>query len=349
MFKSWFIFLILITAVLFGAFIILSNRGGVIQKNTFFALETFSSPSPSPFLFEELTIPFLRSREYKSTLGQLQKYSETGSYTSYLTYYDSDGLRINGLLTKPKGERPSGGWPAIIFIHGYIPPASYKTTQNYYDYVDFLAKNGFVVFKIDLRGHGDSEGEPGGAYYSSDYIIDVLNAYSALQNSDTADPEKIGLWGHSMAGNIVLRSLAVKTDIPAVSIWSGAVYTYRDFADYGISDGSYHPPANNVPRQARRKLLMDTYGNPKDGNPFWNLVAATNYLADIKGAVQLNHATDDNIVDIGYSRNLNNLLDKTQIPHEFNEYANGGHNITYPAFTPSMQNTLDFFITYLKK
>lgn len=306
-----------------------------------------SFPSPTPFLFEELTIPYLRAREYKSHLGELSKYTQNSNYISYLTNYGSDGLKINGLLTEPKEEKPAAGHPAIVFIHGYISPPSYKTTSNYFEYVDYLARNGFVVFKIDLRGHGDSEGEPGGAYYSSDYIIDVLNAYSALQNSGIVNPAKIGLWGHSMAGNVVFRAMAVKSEIPAGSIWAGAVYTYKDFAEYGLSDGSYRPPSNNSERQKKRQLLMDTYGNPKDGNPFWDLVAATNYLQDFKGAIQLNHAVDDDVVNIGYSRGLNGILDKTQIPHELNEFPNGGHNITDPSFTPAMQKTVEFFKKYL--
>lgn len=305
-------------------------------------------PSPSPFLFEDLTIPFLRARVYNSTLDDLKDYANYENYSSFLTSYTSDSLKINGLLTKPKGGKPDGGWPAIIFIHGYIPPATYTTTSNYSDYVDFLSRNGFVVFKIDLRGHGQSQGEPGGAYYSSDYIIDVLNAYSALQNYENVNPKKIGLWGHSMGGNVVLRSLAVKKEIPAVSIWAGAVYTYKDFAEYGISDGSYNPPANATVRQQKRKLLMDTYGEPKGGNPFWDLVAPTNYLSDIKSAIQLNHSVNDNVVNIGYSRNLDAILDKTSIVHESNEFPNGGHNITNPSFTPAMQKTVEFFNHYLK-
>lgn len=313
------------------------------------AVDTISgSPSPSPFLFQELTIPYLRSREYNSRLGGLEKYSDNGSYTSYLTSYSSDGLKINGLLTEPKGEKPQGGWPAIVFVHGYIPPATYRTTEKYVEYIDYLARNGFVVFKIDLRGHGDSEGEPGGAYYSSDYIIDLLNAYSALQNSDIVNRDKIGLWGHSMAGNVILRALAVKGEIPAASIWAGAVYTYLDMTEFGIQDGSYQPPSNQTERQKRRQLLRDTYGDPQGGNPFWKEVIPTNYLSDIKGAIQLNHAVNDDVVSIEYSRGLNRLLDGLAMPHELKEYSGGGHNISNPGFTPAMQNTVEFFNKYLK-
>lgn len=348
MFKSWLIFLIPVAALLFGAFIVLNSRG-VIEKNTFFALETFSSPSPSPFLFEELTIPFLRSRKYKSTLGQLQKYSENGNYTSYLTSYNSDGFKINGLLTEPKGQRPAEGWPAIVFIHGYIPPVQYQTTQRYTAYVDFLAGNGFAVFKIDLRGNGDSEGEPGGAYYSSDYVIDALNAYSALESAGFIDKNKIGLWGHSMAGNVVMRAFAVKPAIPAVVIWAGAGYTYKDLADFRLRDASYMPQPSDSERQKKRQKLREVYGEPKDGNPFWDSIAPSSYLKDLKGAIQLNHSVDDNVVSVEYSRNLNKLLDETSVPHELHEYQGGGHNINDPYFTDAMKNTVDFFNTYLKK
>lgn len=238
---------------------------------------------------------------------------------------------------------PEGGFPAIIFIHGYIPPSQYQTLQNYYDYVDYLAGNGFAVFKIDLRGHADSEGEAGGAYYSSDYIIDTLNAYSALQTVSFINPDSIGLWGHSMAGNIVLRSMAAKTDIPAGVIWAGAVYTYSDMSEYGINDNSYQPPSQSRQRQRKRQQLRNIYGEFDPNHPFWKQIAATNFLNSIQGAIQLNHAVNDNVVDIGYSRNLNSLLNQTNVVHELNEYSIGGHNITGAAFTQAMQNTIRFF------
>ncbi len=305
------------------------------------------NPTPTPNPFEDITIPYLRQREYKSTLGSLQKLSENQNYSSYLTSFDSDGLKINGLLTQPAGAQPTGGWPAIIFIHGYIPPKQYQTQGQYAEYVDFLARNEFVVFKIDLRGHGNSEGEPGGAYYSSDYVIDALNAYAALQASSFINPQKIGLWGHSMAGNIVMRSFAAKPEIPAVVIWAGAGYSYIDLGEYGISDSSYQPPQMTTDRVRKRQLLLATYGQPKEGNPFWQLVAPTSYLDDLKGATQLHHAINDEVVDIRYSQNLNTLLNNTQVEHQLHEYQSGGHNITGTSFIAAMQRTVEFFKQHL--
>ncbi|MBI2617279.1 alpha/beta fold hydrolase [Candidatus Gottesmanbacteria bacterium] len=335
-------------SVIGGVYFLILSTKNQYALTSFTQISTFTPTSiPTPFPFRDITIPYLRERSYQSSLGDLEKISESGNYTSYVTNYDSDGLKISGLLTKPLGEMPSQGWPAIIFVHGYIPPKTYQTTSQYSDYVDYLARNGFVIFKIDLRGHGNSEGEPSGAYYSSDYIVDVLNAYNALESSPFVNPKKIGLWGHSMAGNVVLRSMASKPTIPAVVIWAGAVYSYVDFREYGISDASYQPPQMSSERVRKRQQLLDTYGQPSEESFFWNQVAPTNYLSELKGAIQIHHAADDDVVDIAYSRNLISLLSKTSVPNEFHEYPQGGHNLTGSSFTLAMDNTIEFFRKYL--
>ncbi len=306
------------------------------------------SVSPTPFPFQEMTIPYLRERKYTSSIGEQQLVGNNGLYTSYLTSYSSDGLNINALLTKPNGKEPQGGWPAIVFVHGYIPPTQYVTTERYNDHVDYLARNGFVVLKIDLRGHGDSEGQPGGGYFGSDYVVDTLNAYAALQSTEFVNPNKIGIWGHSMAGNILMRSLAARPTIPAVVIWAGAVYSYEDQRKYGINDQSYRPPQIVRQQQNRRGEMYEKYGSPSAQSVFWQQVAPTNYLEDIKGAIQIDHAVNDAVVDIGYSRDLMKLLDKTSVPHEFYEYPSGGHNIEGVSFGLAMERTVDFFKEYLK-
>ncbi len=347
-----YIFIVISTVLLIcGAFVFFLSKN---EKSTVLITSAVSEelndkniPTPTPPPFYDLTIPYLQNREYKSALGELVGSSSNSSYASYLTSYDSDGITVNAQLTIPTDKMPEGGFPAIIFIHGYIPPASYQTLGNYSSYVDHLARQGFAVFKIDLRGHGESEGEPGGAYYSSDYIIDVLNAKAALKTSDQINPDKIGLWGHSMAGNVVFRALAADPTIPAAVIWSGAVYTYEDWQKYGIQDGSYRPPGNNTERQRRRQQLFDTYGEFSEDSEFWRTVAATNYISNMKTAIQLNHAVDDAVVNIGYSRDLNELLEKSTLTHELHEYSSGGHNISGVSFNAAMNNTTEFFKKYL--
>lgn len=315
----------------------------VNTDNTVEGIEVTQTPPP----FYEMTIPYLRSRTYESSLEKLEQFSKKTEYTSYLTSYDSDGYRVNGLLTVPSGDVPDGGWPAIVFIHGYIPPSIYKTTENYQSYVDYFAKNGFVVFKIDLRGHDDSEGEANGAYYSSDYIVDTLNARAALQNSDYVNPEKIGLWGHSMAGNVVFRSVIAAQDIPAAVIWAGAVYTYEDWQEYRLNDNSYRPPSDMSDRQRRRQALFDTHGEFNPTNAFWKEVIPTNFTQGVSTPIEIHHAIDDSVVNVEYSRNLAKILENSTIDLTVYEYQSGGHNISDGSFTAAMQRSVDFFKRYL--
>ena len=318
--------------------------------------EVVPTPTETPFPFMELTIPYLRSRKYDSTLGDLELVLENESYSSYLTSYESDGYRVNGMLTIPKGPLPrnsdgAAGFPAVVFVHGYIPPAQYRTLVNYSSYVDFLARRGLVVFKIDLRGHDQSEGEPGGSYYSGDYVIDTLNAVASLKK--LRDPStglgpivntgRIGLWGHSMAGNVVFRSFVAMPEIHKVVIWAGAVYTYEDFSQYRISDASYQPPPADSQSRRKRDELFNLYGQFSTESEFWQQVPATNYLDGVTGSIEVHHAADDPVVSIGYSRNLMSVLDQTGIPHELFEYQIGGHNLTDPSFTQAMQRSADFF------
>jgi dipeptidyl aminopeptidase/acylaminoacyl peptidase len=144
-----------------------------------------------------------------------------------------------------------------------------------------------------------------------------------------------------------MRSLAARPNIRAAVIWAGAVYTYEDMQKYGIDDNSYQPPPTTAARSRDRQRLRELYGDFDPDSSFWKTVAVTDYLKNLKGAIQVNHAVDDPVVDIGYSRDLMKLLDATSVPHELMEYSSGGHNISGPNFTKAMENTVEFFKKHL--
>lgn len=313
-----------------------------VISNTSSSAEQVLSSNPDKVPFEEITIPFLRKRIYSSNLSIQKKFSETSTHTSYLASYDSDGLNINSLLAIPKGAIPVGGWPAVVLVHGYVPPSQYQTTKNYSSFVDSMVKNGIVVLKIDLRGHGTSDGEPGGGYYSSDYVVDTLNAYSALKSFSNINRDKVALWGHSMSGNVTFRSLVINPEVKKVVIWAGAVYSYEDMQQFRISDASYRPLPSGSISQKKRQELTNTHGQFDPNSSFWKMVPATNYLNGVVGKVQLHHAIDDQVVNIGYSRNLVSLTKSTGVSTELFEYKTGGHNLTGTTFTQAIKRSADF-------
>lgn len=305
-----------------------------------------TAETPFP-VANDLTIAALRELTIEGSDILIEQTLENGAnYTRYIASYISEGNKIYGLLTIPFGDVPLGGFKAVVFNHGYIPPDQYRTTERYIAYVDMLARSGLVVFKIDLRGHGDSEGEPMGSYFSPAYTIDAITALRSLQRMDIIDPEGIGMWGHSMAGNLVLRAMLVEPDIQAGVIWAGAVYSYDDFVKYAISDTSFVRRPDS-PGLRRSRAIFDTYGQPNTAEPFWQAVSLTHNIEYLQKPVQLHHAVDDDVVNIGYSRDLADVLLTSGKTYEFYEYDSGGHNIGSPSFDQAMSRTIAFFQQYL--
>lgn len=292
---------------------------------------------------DELTIPALLELEIEGSDIIIEETLPNGAnYRQYIASYLSEGYKIYALLTVPFGEVPEGGFKAIVFNHGYIPPDVYRTTERYVAYVDELAKAGFVVFKIDMRGHGNSEGEPAGSYYSPAYTIDAISALKALQQLEFVDPDGIGMWGHSMAGNLVMRAMLIEPDIRAGVIWAGAVYSYEDFARYTISDSSFvRRPETEASR--RSASIRTTHGTPDLNNPYWQAVSLTANIDLLNAPVQIHHAENDDVVNIGYSVELAAVLAVNEKPYEFHIYQGGGHNISSPYFETAMRRTIEFF------
>jgi len=310
------------------------------------------TPTPTEIVFDignELTIDYLRELDITGTEITIEERLSPGyNYQRFLASYLSEGNKIYGLLTVPYGGAPEDGFKAVVFNHGYIPPDVYQTLERYSAYVNYLAQSGFVVFKIDYRGHGRSEGYPSGSYFSPGYTIDAISALKSLQTLDYVDPNGIGMWGHSMAGNLVLRAMLVEPDIQAGVIWSGAVYSYEDLVTYGISDNTYRPPAppeNQEEGQPvrRSQLILETYGRPDLENPYWRAVSLTENLSYLTSAIQIHHAENDLVVNINYSYGLAENLQEKNKPYQFYIYEGGGHNLISPYFDQAMLRTVQFF------
>jgi dipeptidyl aminopeptidase/acylaminoacyl peptidase len=297
----------------------------------------------------DITIKYLRDLEITgSEITFEQELPPTSNYRQYLASYISEGDKIYGLLTIPFQDPPEGGFKAIVFNHGYIPPAAYRTTERYTAYVDYLARNGLVVFKIDYRGHGQSQGDPTGSYFSPGYTIDAIAALKSLQTIDSIDPQGIGMWGHSMAGNLVLRAMLIEPDVKAGVIWAGAVYSYDDFVKYGINDNTYRPPDTSGNQGAsagrrRSREIFDTYGRPDTHSDYWKAVSLTENIEFLNRPLQLHHAQDDPVVNIGYSYDLAAVLQENGVEYEFYTYEGGGHNLVSPYFEQAMRRTVEFF------
>ncbi len=314
-------------------------------------------PSPTPTITptptltpHPMSIPALRQMGFPGSEIVIEEQLTNGpNYFRYYAYYLSEGLKIYALLTVPYSDPPEGGYPAIVFNHGYIPPEIYRTTERYIAYVDSLASSGYVVFRIDYRGNDRSEGTPSGAYGDPGYTIDVMNAVTSLQNYPEVNPEKIGMWGHSMGGFLTLRAMVISNQVKAGVIWAGVVGSYSDlFCCWRRGDRPTSTPDPDPSSSRRwRSSWVSQFGSPEDNPEFWDSLSANTYLDDISGPVQLHHGTADESVPLEFSETLYQQLQDLGKPVELYTYEGDNHNISN-LFSLAMTRTIEFYDRYLK-
>ena len=296
---------------------------------------------------QELSITYLRQQQYPgSEIYIEQKLAPGVNYYRYIASYRSEGLKQYALLTVPSGTRPASGWPTIVFNHGYIPPAEYQTTERYVAYVDALARAGYVVFKPDYRGHGRSEGTAPGPYQSPAYTIDVLNAVSSLKLLAEVDPQRIGMWGHSMGGWITLRAMVTSKDIKAGVIWGGVVAGYEELVWAGRPGDKLSADALNAAR-SNGMSLYTAHPLPPANPALWEDLSANYFLDDLAGPIQLHHAQGDPVVPVEFSELLFDQGTEAGMPVSLLEYRGDDHNISRH-FAQAMKSTVTFFDRWLR-
>ena len=309
------------------------------------------TPTPTPTIDPDapnpLEIEVMREQEYPgSDIVIEQTLAPGANYQRYYVSYLSEGNKIYALLTVPNGVVPETGWPVVIFNHGYIAPEVYRTTERYIAYVDGFARNGYIVLRSDYRGHASSEGEATGGYGSPAYTVDVLNAVASVKKYPAADPDRMGMWGHSMGGQITLRSMVVTDDIKAGVIWAGVVGSYPDI----LYNWRRSPAYTFVPPRTQRPWrdeYIEAYGTPEENPEFWASISPNTYVADLSGPIQLHHGTNDGSVPFEFSVWLDEQIQAVGGVSEIYMYEGDDHNLA-GYFNTAMSRSIAFFDKYVK-
>lgn len=296
-----------------------------------------------------LMIEYMRQQSYPGSEITIEEQLDPGvNYSRYVASYLSEGNKIFALLTVPNGVAPETGWPLIVFNHGYIPPEVYRTTERYVAYQDAFARSGYITFKSDYRGHGFSEGESASGSGSSAYAIDVLNALASLKAYPGVDPDRIGMWGHSMGGAITLRAMVVADDIKAGVIWAGTVGSMEQmFERWERRERENPPSAERSERRRWRQELLEEYGTLEENPEFWASISPNTYVADLSGPILLQHATGDATVPVAYSQVLNQQILSVDGDVVYIEYQGDDHNISVN-LASALSSAVDYFDRYLK-
>ena len=275
---------------------------------------------------DDLTIAAMRARSYPaSTLTAVRSDGDQGGYVDSVVSFVSDGLREDALMSIPDGPRPAAGWPVVVLAHGYVDPSTYVTDDSSYGaFIAAFARAGYMVVKPDYRGHSQSQGVATGGYLSPVYTYDLLNLVSTLRADDRVDPNRIGMFGHSLGGQEVLRSLVVSKDIKAAVLLAGVVGSMYDiFYNWPQTPQSVVTPVA-VQVQVENSVIA-TYGTPKGNPAFWDSVSAIDFVGSVTAAVQIDVDTGDTAVPKLFSDHLAAALTAAGKPYEYNQYPGDDH------------------------
>jgi fermentation-respiration switch protein FrsA (DUF1100 family) len=131
----------------------------------------------------------------------------------------SKGLKCSAFLYVPDSWKKGKKLPAIVMAHGL----SAVKEQGLPDVAERFVAAGFVTLLFDYRTFGNSEGEPRQQLFQLEMVEDYHNAISCVPTQPEVDPQRIGIWGTSNSGGLVLyvgtfdkRAKAVVAQVPGV-------------------------------------------------------------------------------------------------------------------------------------
>lgn len=291
------------------------------------------TPTPNPL--EPYTIEGLRARNYPGgTIEVRWTYTTTTAYTRYFIAYPSDDLTVTGVMQVPHGEGP---FPVVLLNHGYIPPERYWSGADTLFAGDYLARRGYLTIASDFRGWGGSDS--GDNFFRTGLVIDVLNLLSALPSVPQADPDRVGMWGHSMGGGVTTKSIVIDPRIDAA-----VLYGPVSADDAEVIARWRGGPGTNDPSDPRRLAYALALRDPA----FLERTSPINYLDAVTAAVQIHQGTADDVTPPRWAEAIYRALQAADKEVEIFYYEGQGHSFQSESWELFMGRVTDFFNRHLK-
>ncbi len=124
--------------------------------------------------------------------------------------FKANDVWLRGWLYLP--DATPGPHPLVVMAHGY----SGVKEQGLDDYAEVFCQAGLAVLLYDHRNLGASDGEPRQEIDPNAQRRDYSHAITYARSLPQIDPERIGVWGTSFTGGIVIMAAASDRRIKCV-------------------------------------------------------------------------------------------------------------------------------------
>jgi dipeptidyl aminopeptidase/acylaminoacyl peptidase len=297
-----------------------------------------ASPSKKP---DPISVEALIQKSYngdKLKLGRVLL--RTDDYTKRIVTYRSEKLTVSGVMLIPHGDGP---FPVLVLNHGYIDPDTYFPGQGMPREHDYLARQGYVVFHTDYRGHASGDDDPGVDYeLRLPYAVDTINAVYAVKRSelDFLDGDRVGWLGRSMGGNVTLNAMVAQPNLVDAAV------IYASTSALAAQNWKQFSSDSDDRRSVNRKIDR-TYGLPEDNPKFWRAASPKTYFDRVNDPLMVHHGTSDDTCPIEWSTDIVETLEEKGKDVTFHRYRGSGHTFEGAAWQRAIERTTDFFDEHL--
>lgn len=315
-----------------------------------------STPTTQELIFP-YTVEGLRQHDYQG--GEIhirETLVETDQYTGYLIDYPSDGLTITGVMQIPVGEGP---FPVIVMNHGFYARSVFSSGDGTDRSSAFLAEHGYITLASDYRSWGDSDVAE--SLFYSGLVIDVINLLNAIPSIPEADPDRIGMWGHSMGGGVTIKVLTIDPRVKAGVLYSPVSADHADIiARWGngcfgdIAAGELVIGCNSadvVPLELPLDL-QNAYSFAAQNPEMMEQISPIFHLDRVTAPVQIHYGSEDGQTLSGtppqWSVKVTQALRDSGKYAELYEYTGQGHSFIGQPWFDFMIRVLNFFNQHLK-
>jgi len=247
-----------------------------------------------------------------------------------ISYRARDGVKINGYLTLPAGEKREG-LPFVILPHG----GPHLRDTNHFDYwVQYLAHLGVGVIQPNFRGssgYGAAFKAAGYGEWGRAMQDDVTDATQWVIDQGFADPDRICIAGGSYGGYAALMGVIQHPDLYRCAISLNGVTDMprlvKDQKKY--VGGTYH-------LQAIKPSDDDT--SLRDISPRHNADKISDPVLIVQGDI-------DRAVIAYHGSRMQKSLKKAKVEHKFIEQDDGDHSLSYQPNRMEFLEEMGLFLT----
>lgn len=276
-------------------------------------VDTYSSPTTPPQVSirraDGAMVEWLQHNELNAN-HPFAKYLPDLLPTEFGTIKAHDGQTLHYSMIKPANFDATKKYPVFLFTYG--GPHSQRVTRTWGNYFDqYMAQQGFVVFRLDNRGSSRRERQFTDVIYNNlgkNEVEDQVTGIDWLAQQSFVDPKRVGVFGWSYGGFMTLRLLAAASDKIAMGVSVAPV------TDWSLYDTHY-----------TEQFVGAT---PKSDPDAYARSGVFAHLDGLKSPLLLIHGmADDNVLFTNSTRLIDELV-KRNVQFDLMTYPGAKHGIS---------------------